>query len=68
MEGEFMFSISTVKAYVLLITAIVNGESYYAAGPNYFVAACYLDGYEWHYCVEMKNEGLLNNAFPIHLD
>jgi len=64
-----MFEISmTVKAYLLLAAAILNGESYYVAGADYFVAACYLDGYEMNYCVEMKDEGLRNNTFPIHLD
>ncbi len=64
-----MFEIPmVVKAYLLLATAILNGESYHEAGADYFVAACYLDEFEMEYCIEMKNEGLVNNAFPIYID
>jgi len=62
-----MSGLLTLKAYFLLGFALLHGESYYSAGPDYFVAACYLDGYEMEYCIDVKNEGLLKGSFPIRL-
>lgn len=58
----------TLKAYLLLATAILNGETYSMAGADYFVAACYLDGFEMEYCIDVKNQGVLNGDFPIYLE
>ncbi len=64
----FMFEMSTVvKVYILLATAILNGESYHEAGADFFVATCYFNGHEIEYCIEMKNEGFVQGMFPMDM-
>ena len=56
-----------VKAYALLATAVVGGESLEAAGPDYYEATCYLDGYDIHSCIDATRYAFVEGLFPMDM-
>jgi len=62
---EFMI---TIKAYTLLVGAVLHGESITNAGEDFFLALCYLDGIETPSdCVYYKNKGFKQGLFPMDM-
>jgi len=55
------------KAYFLLMTAIMNGESLVNAGADYVEATCYIEGYAAVTCHYIRSQGILQGAFPMDL-
>lgn len=56
-----------IKAYLLLTTAVIGGESLANAGPDYVEATCYIEGYDAQTCAYIRSEGILQGAFPMDL-
>lgn len=55
------------QAYILLSTAMLNGESRHAAGPDYFQATCYIEGYTLNGCINARRQGIVSGLFPVDL-
>lgn len=60
-------TILLLKAYILLVLAMTNGESLQEAGADYFEAQCYIDGYEAQSCSYARSQGVIKGLFPMDL-
>jgi hypothetical protein len=59
--------IITLKAYILLISAVIHGESMTYANEDFFIALCYLDKTPIHECIDYKNQGFVQGMFPMDM-
>jgi len=59
--------IITLKAYTLLISAVIHGETITYAGEDFFTALCYLDGMATHECLDYKNQMVVKGLFPMDM-
>ncbi len=56
-----------IQAYFLLTTAVMNGESLAQAGPDYFEATCWMEGYDVKDCAYIRSQGIILGLFPMDL-